>query len=88
LGYFRNFCIVPIQKLYLEWEINPEEQPTGFAGGKRLALFYSLLASCKKQQVNPWEYLKDVLERMPMAKISQLRNMLPDKWKAVVQTNT
>jgi hypothetical protein len=27
-------------------------------GGKRLALFYSLLASCKKQQVNPWEYLR------------------------------
>jgi len=53
-------------------------------GGKRLALFYSLLASCKKQQVNPWEYLKDILERMPTTKISQLRDMLPDKWKPQV----
>jgi len=50
-------------------------------GGKRLALFYSLLASCKKQQVNPWEYLKDILERMPTTKISQLRDLLPDRWK-------
>jgi transposase len=51
-------------------------------GGKRLALFYSLLASCKKQQVNPWEYLKDILERMPTTKISQLRDLLPDRWTA------
>lgn len=50
-------------------------------GGKRLALFYSLLESCKKQQVNPWDYLKDVLERIPTVKTSQLRDMLPDKWK-------
>ncbi len=50
-------------------------------GGKRLALFYSLLASCKKQQVNPWEYMKDILERMPTTKTSQLRDLLPDRWK-------
>lgn len=49
-------------------------------GGRRLALFYSLLASCKKQEVNPWEYLKDILERMPTTKISQLRDLLPDRW--------
>lgn len=51
-------------------------------GGKRLALFYSLLASCKKQQVHPWEYLKDVLERMPNARLSQLRDLLPDRWSS------
>lgn len=49
-------------------------------GGKRLALFYSLLVSCKKQAINPWEYLKDILERMPTTKTSQLREMLPDRW--------
>ena len=50
-------------------------------GGKRLALFYSLLESCKKQHVNPWEYIKDILERMPTTKTSQLRDLLPDRWK-------
>ncbi|HVW58401.1 MAG TPA: IS66 family transposase [Puia sp.] len=49
-------------------------------GGKRLALFYSLLISCKKHQVNPWEYIKDILERMPSTKTSQLRELLPDRW--------
>ena len=50
-------------------------------GGKRLALFYSLLESCKKHNVHPWEYLKDILERLPTAKMSELRSMLPDQWK-------
>ena len=50
-------------------------------GAKRLALFYSLLESCKKHDVHPWEYLKDILERIPTAKMSELRSMLPDQWK-------
>lgn len=48
-------------------------------GGKRLALFYSLLENCKKHQLNPWEYLTDILQRMPTTKTGQLRNLLPDK---------
>ncbi|MEI6947330.1 transposase domain-containing protein [Paraflavisolibacter sp. H34] len=48
-----------------------------------MALFYSLLESCRKQQVNPWEYLKDILERMPTTKTSQLRELLPDQWKPI-----
>lgn len=51
-------------------------------GGRRLALFYSLLVSCKLHQVNPWEYIKDILERMPSTKIRQLRDLLPDRWVA------
>jgi len=52
-------------------------------GGKRLALFYSLLESCKKQQVNPLDYLRDILERMPATKTSELRSLLPDQWKPI-----
>ena len=50
-------------------------------GGKRLALLYSLLESCKKQEVNPLEYLRDILERIPATKTSELRSLLPDQWK-------
>jgi hypothetical protein len=50
-------------------------------GGKRLALFYSIMESVKKQQLNPWEYLRDILQRMPTTKTSQLRSLLPDQWK-------
>jgi transposase len=52
-------------------------------GGKRLALFYSILESCKKQQVNPLDYLRDILERMPATKTSELRSLLPDQWKPI-----
>jgi transposase len=54
-------------------------------GGRRLALFYSLLESCRKQKINPWEYLTDILQRMPSTKTSQLRNLLPDKWKPAAE---
>src|SRR5665213_55394 len=54
-------------------------------GGKRLALFYSLLESCRKQNINPWKYLTDILNRMPSTKTSQLRNLLPDKWQPEVE---
>lgn len=50
-------------------------------GGKRLALFYSLMESVKKHQLNPWEYLSDILKRMPTTKTGQLRSLLPDQWK-------
>jgi len=52
-------------------------------GGKRLALFYSLLENCKKHNINPWDYFKDILERMPSTKTSQLRSLLPDQWKPI-----
>ncbi|WP_461399392.1 transposase domain-containing protein [Flavitalea sp.] len=52
-------------------------------GGKRLALFYSLLESCKKHNVHSWQYLKDILERMPTTKTSKLRSLLPDQWKSL-----
>lgn len=50
-------------------------------GGKRLALFYSLLETCKKHELNPLDYLRDILERMPSTKTSELRSLLPDQWK-------
>ena len=51
-------------------------------GGKRLALFYSIMESVKMHKLNPWEYLHDILERIPTTKTSQLRSLLPDQWSA------
>ena len=51
------------------------------SGAKRAALVYSLLISCKLQNVNPYEYLKDVLERLPAHPVNQLVNLLPHRWK-------
>lgn len=34
-------------------------------GGRRAAVLYSLIACCKQCGVEPWAYLKDLLERLP-----------------------
>jgi len=50
-------------------------------GGKAAALYYSLIESCKACDINPWEYLNDVLRRIMSHPINKLRELLPDKWK-------
>ncbi len=55
-----------------------------FAGShdaaQRIAMMYSFFASCKKQQVNPYQWLKAVLERLPDCSINQIEELLPGKW--------
>lgn len=51
------------------------------AAGERFAVLYSLIATCQKHDVNPVEYLTDVLLRIqdhPKARIAEL---LPHRWK-------
>ena len=50
-------------------------------GGKAAALYYSLIESCKACDVNPWEYLNDVLRRIMSHPINRLRELLPDQWE-------
>lgn len=49
-----------------------------------MSVICSLLATCKAHDVNPREYLNDVIARMPYHKKAtheQLLNLLPHKWK-------
>jgi transposase len=50
-------------------------------GGKAAALFMSLVKSCKDCEINPWEYLDDMLRRIMSHPVNRLRELLPDKWK-------
>jgi transposase len=50
-------------------------------GAKRAALVYSLVISCKLQGINPYEYLQDLLERLPNQPINRLEELLPLQWK-------
>ena len=45
------------------------------------ALFYSLLVSCKLANVNPEEWLSDILKRLKDCKSSELDSLLPANWK-------
>ncbi|MFQ5917587.1 MAG: IS66 family transposase [Candidatus Binatia bacterium] len=56
-----------------------------FAGSERgaraTALFLGLIHSCKACEVNPWEYLNDMLRRIMSHPVNRLRDLLPDKWQ-------
>ncbi|MBK8633688.1 MAG: transposase [Saprospiraceae bacterium] len=46
-------------------------------GAKRIAMIYSFMGTCKANDVNPNEWLKNVLEKIPDTKMSELSNLLP-----------
>lgn len=46
-------------------------------GAQRAAMMYSFFATCAIKGVNPYEWLKDTLERIPETKLSELHTLLP-----------
>jgi transposase len=52
------------------------------AGGSTGATLMSLVASCKRQGLDPFAYLRDVLTRMPATPINDLDQFLPDRSKS------
>ena len=50
-------------------------------GAERAAMFYSFFATCKKNEVNPFDWLKRVLEVIPEYKVSKLHELLPQNLK-------
>ena len=52
------------------------------AGGERAAVIYSFVATCKIHDVDPFEYLRDVLQRIPTCPSEDLAALLPVNWKA------
>ena len=57
-------------------------------GGHTAATIMSIIETCKRLRINPFEYMKDVLTRFPSAKTSQIDDFLPDRWLALKQTQS
>ncbi len=55
-----------------------------FAGSheaaQRAAMIYSLLSTCKLHGINPYEWLKDVLQRMHLYTTAGIEGLLPQNW--------
>lgn len=51
-------------------------------GAQRAAMMYSFFASCKYANLNPWEWLTDVLGRIGAHPINRLEELLPAQWDA------
>ncbi len=56
-------------------------------GAKRGAIIYSLMAACKINDVDPYQWLVDILDKLPSCKSSQLEELLPKNWKAATSEN-
>lgn len=48
---------------------------------RRSAMIYSLVLSCADNNINPEEYLLDVMKRIQDTKRSELHTLLPNNWK-------
>jgi hypothetical protein len=48
--------------------------------GERSAVIYTLLGSCRRHGLNPFDYLKDLFTRLPAAKITHIKEFTPAAW--------
>ena len=48
--------------------------------GERSAVIYSLLGSCRRHGINPFDYFKDLFTRLPAAKITEIEKFMPAAW--------
>jgi hypothetical protein len=88
LSRFLHDGAVPIDNNHLENLIRPITLGRNnwlFAGseraGKRAAAIQSLIQSARLNGLDPYAYLKDVLERLPTHKASAIEELLPHKWR-------
>jgi transposase len=51
------------------------------AGGRTMAILFSVVSSCQRHGHDPFVYLRDVLTRLPELPKEQLVALLPDRWR-------
>lgn len=57
-------------------------------GGETAAVLYSILETCKLNNVEPLAYITDVLRRLPTTSKQELESLLPYHWQAIEQTSS
>ncbi|MBA2630341.1 MAG: IS66 family transposase [Thermoleophilaceae bacterium] len=87
LSLYANTAILNIDNNPVENSIRPVaigRKNYLFAGShaaaQRAAMFYSLLATCKNLQINPYDWLHDVLNRIAAQPINRIKKLLPQNW--------
>jgi transposase len=51
-------------------------------GGRTAAVLFSVTATCKGLGINPFAYLRDVLDRVAVHPARRVADLLPDRWRA------
>ena len=52
-------------------------------GGHSAAIHFSLIASAKRHNLDPFAYLRDLLQRIPTHLNQKIQDLLPDRWKTL-----
>ena len=52
------------------------------AGAERAAVIYSLVATCKLCHIDPFAYLRDVLDRVSTHPARRIAELTPSGWKS------
>jgi transposase len=50
--------------------------------GERSAILYTLIESCRRRDIDPYAYLRDVLTRLPLMTNRQIPQVIPSAWKS------
>jgi transposase len=53
-------------------------------GAENAAVIYSLIETCKALKINTFEYLTDVLKRLPSTLNRNIATLIPYNWKPVI----
>ena len=53
---------------------------------QQYAMFYSFFATCKKNDINPFEWINDVIRRISEHKANKLHELLPNNWSKISTT--
>ena len=54
--------------------------------GQRSAIIYTVIETCRRQGLNPYQYLRDVLSRLPNMTNHQIPEVIPANWGKIQKT--
>ncbi|MFZ4780552.1 MAG: IS66 family transposase, partial [Terrimicrobiaceae bacterium] len=49
--------------------------------GERSAILYTIIECCRRRGINPFDYLRDVLTRLPSATNWTVAELTPENWQ-------
>jgi hypothetical protein len=55
-------------------------------GGHAAAVLYSICASAVRHGLAPWQYIRDLLVRVGVERMGNVREFLPDRWQPLFET--
>lgn len=50
-------------------------------GGRRAAILYSIVETCRRQRIDPYRYIRDVLGKLPTWPQARIDDLTPKGWK-------